>query len=214
MVVRDVDFLPRSDVGRTCWRKPRLSATELSAETCPCKWDHTWSEKVTRRPTSPTWIDYKNQLQKLILLAGSHDCNARRPTLYGRKSSFVASAADYFGVPVSYARCPSNFCGMCSDNFACFFFGKRTTFFSKFLIQKWPTIPDFLIKFMDTCYVYNCDSGKFVTKFSPTLSRGTTFHTPFIHKSAVQNEIEPCPQTQKPVLHCCVNNFSSSRCFR
>jgi hypothetical protein len=40
---------------------------------------------------------------------------------------------------------------------------------------------------MDVCYAWNCDRGKIVTKFSPTLCSGTTLHIRFAQKKhAVQ----------------------------
>jgi hypothetical protein len=62
-------------------------------------------------------------------------------------------------------------------------------FFSRFLVQKRPSRPDFIYKFMDACSAWNCDPGKFMTKLSLTLSSRTTFHIQFIQKNMMFNSI-------------------------
>jgi hypothetical protein len=129
-------------------------------------------------------------------------------------------------MPVSCARCLNDFCCMCS-NLALISsrFSSISTrrFINRFLVHKLPSGPDFLYKFMDVCCAWKSDPGKSMTKFSPTLSRGTIFHIRLIQKKhAVKQYIEPYPHTHKSNqyltrcqthLYCCVNNFSSSCCW-
>jgi hypothetical protein len=61
--------------------------------------------------------------------------------------------------------------------------------FIRFLVQKWPGRPDFINKFMDVCCAWNCDPWKLTTKFSPTLSSGTTLHIRIIQKNKLSNSI-------------------------
>jgi hypothetical protein len=54
---------------------------------------------------------------------------------------------------------------------------------------------------MDACCAWNCDTGKFMTKFSATLSGGTTFHIRFVQKSTLFNSIFNHIHTHKTVAN-------------
>jgi hypothetical protein len=62
-------------------------------------------------------------------------------------------------------------------------------FFSGFLVQKWPSWPDFINKFVDACCAWNCDSRKFMAKFSLSLPSRTTFHIWFLQKNMLFNSV-------------------------
>jgi hypothetical protein len=149
---------------------------------------------------SPSWTDCKNHLQKLILLVASRGCKAwTAVTLYGRGlSSFVSLAADDLEMSFSCARRLSDFCDVCSNlaPISSIFYSVSTQrLFSRFLAQKWPSRADFINKFMDACRAWDCDPGKWTTKFSLTLSSGTTFHIRFKKKIRCSTCIEPYPHT-------------------
>jgi hypothetical protein len=85
----------------------------------PCKWNHTSSEKNAKCGlTSPSMKDYRNQLQKCTLLAGSYGCKACMDY-----SCFIGSklqqlcwhSCTSLDTPVSWARHFSNFLGVCSS---------------------------------------------------------------------------------------------------
>jgi len=77
---------------------------------------------------------------------------------------------------------------------------------------------------MDASCAWNYDSRKFATKFSPTLSSGTTFHIRLIPKSTLFNSEYIEPHRQRDHIQylvgtwawprCSVNNFIASCCKR
>jgi len=94
-----------------------------------------------------------------------------------------------------------------------------------FLVQKLPTRPDLINKITDASYAWNCDPGKFTTKFSQTLCSGTfrIATTIRIEKLAVQHYGTVYTHTHSnnqyltqslTQLHCSVNNLSGSCCMR
>jgi hypothetical protein len=53
---------------------------------------------------------------------------------------------------------------------------------------------------MDVSYAWICVPGKFTTKFSPTLSSGTTFHIRPVQKNALLNSISKHIHTQSQTV--------------
>lgn len=66
-----------------------------------------------------------------------------------------------------------------------FLFGKIAALFKGSPVQKWPSKPEFINKFMGACHVWNCVLRKFKTKISQTFWSGTTFHIRFVQKSTL-----------------------------
>jgi hypothetical protein len=96
-------------------------------------------------------------------------------------TSWIKCGFNYFEMPVSCARHLSYFCGVYSNlapSSSIFFFSKHTTFSSRFLVQMWPSEPDFLNKFTGGPFRWNCVPEKFTT-----LSSGATFHIRFVQNA-------------------------------
>lgn len=155
------------------------------------KWGSSWS----------SWTGCRDLLQKLTLLAESHVCRVWATVAFYRLilSIFLDMASNDFEMLVSSARRLSYFCGVCS-NLASISssFSSVNTFSSRFF---WPNGQHFLNKFLDVPCTWNCVPEKFMTKFSPTLSTGTTFRILFVHKSHLLNSMSS---------HIDPNNISST----
>jgi hypothetical protein len=174
---------------------------------------------------SPSWTDYKHQLQKLILLAGSRGCKAwTTVSLFGRIFfTFFFKAANDFEMHVCCAKHSMWFAFVFF--FRLVFFSTRTSLFNSFLFRSDPVVDTTLKKMYGWIPCLELWSREIWDKIFPydfkwnlishiigTKKKKLNIITYHNH-SHTRKEFRYLTRSWAQ-LHCSVNYFSGSCCRR
>jgi hypothetical protein len=136
---------------------------------------------------SPSTTNCRNQLQKWTLLASLRDCKACVDYCCFIGNCVALLTLD-FDIPISWARCFSDFLGVCSSlaPMSCNFFSVSTRRFAlrRAQLHEWVSewvyyhshCSKFIHQIVNCLCAGNSFITKFVSKFSPALPSRSAFH--------------------------------------